>query len=109
MLSIKVIFKIQTDLCIKLYFLSTGIILGKEALCTITLSDILAVERLQQESFNKNNMFQIIQPERVLYVQANNCVEEKEWVDLLTKMCFSNSKRLTLYHPAAFINGTWLW
>lgn len=83
--------------------------LGKEPLCTITLSDILAVERLQQESFNKNNMFQIIQPERVLYVQANNCVEEKEWVDLLTKMCFSNSKRLTLYHPAAFINGTWLW
>lgn len=82
---------------------------GKESLCTITLSDILAVERLQQESFNKNNMFQIIQPERILYIQANNCVEEKEWVDLLTKMCFSNSKRLTLYHPAAFINGTWLW
>jgi Ras GTPase-activating protein 3 len=54
-------------------------------------------------------MFQIIQPERILYIQANNCVEEKEWVDLLTKMCFSNSKRLTLYHPAAFINGTWLW
>jgi len=69
----------------------------------------LAVERLQQESFNKNNMFQIIQPERILYIQANNCVEEKEWVDLLTKMCFSNNKRLTLYHPAAFINGTWLW
>jgi len=83
--------------------------LGKDSLCTITLSDILAVERLQQESFNKNNMFQIIQPERILYIQANNCVEEKEWVDLLTKMCFSNSKRLTLYHPAAFINGTWLW
>ncbi|KAE9545143.1 hypothetical protein AGLY_000686 [Aphis glycines] len=81
---------------------------GKESLCTITLSDILAVERLQQESFNKNNMFQIIQPERILYIQANNCVEEKEWVDLLTKMCFSNNKRLTLYHPAAFINGTWL-
>jgi Ras GTPase-activating protein 3 len=54
-------------------------------------------------------MFQIIQPERILYIQANNCVEEKEWVDLLTKMCFSNNKRLTLYHPAAFINGTWLW
>jgi len=54
-------------------------------------------------------MFQIIQPERILYIQANNCVEEKEWVDLLTKMCFPNNKRLTLYHPAAFINGTWLW
>jgi len=24
-------------------------------------------------------MFQVIQPERTLYIQANNCVEEKEW------------------------------
>lgn len=80
---------------------------GKEPLCVIPLSNILAVERLQHDSFRKSNMFQIIQPSRVLYVQASNCVEEKEWVDLLSKMCYTNHERLQKYHPAAFVNGYW--
>lgn len=54
------------------------------------------------------NMFQILQPERALYVQASNCVEEKEWVDLLTKFCQTNKNRLAKYHPCAFINNHWL-
>lgn len=53
-------------------------------------------------------MFQILQPERALYVQAANCVEEKEWIDLLTKFCQSNQNRLEKYHPSAFLNGQWL-
>nr|AJE26302.1 Ras GTPase-activating protein [Microdera dzhungarica] len=80
---------------------------GKEPLCQIPLSNILAVERLTEKSFKMKNMFQIIQPERTLYVQAANCVEEKEWVDLLTKICQTNMNRLKKYHPCAFINGQW--
>lgn len=30
-------------------------------------------------------------------------------VDILTKICTSNKNRLKEYHPAAFINGHWLW
>ncbi|CAG9768279.1 unnamed protein product [Ceutorhynchus assimilis] len=81
---------------------------GKEALCEIPLSNILAVERLAETSFKMKNMFQIVQPERALYVQAANCVEEKEWVDLLTKICQTNANRLKKYHPSAFINGEWM-
>ncbi|KAJ8916711.1 hypothetical protein NQ315_013915 [Exocentrus adspersus] len=81
---------------------------GRDALCQIPLSNILAVERLAETSFKMKNMFQIVQPERALYVQATNCVEEKEWVDLLTKICQTNSNRLQKYHPSAFINGQWL-
>lgn len=81
---------------------------GKEPLCTIPLADILAVERVHEESFKKNNMFQIVQPERVLYLQANNCVEEKEWVDVLAKICRTNDLRLDRYHPGAYINGHWI-
>lgn len=55
------------------------------------------------------NMFQIVQNERTLYVQAGNCVEQKGWVDLLTKLCQSNGNRLQRYHPAAYLNGHWLW
>ncbi|EFA04666.1 GTPase-activating protein isoform X1 [Tribolium castaneum] len=80
---------------------------GKEALCQIPLSNILAVERLTEKSFKMKNMFQIVQDGRTLYVQAANCVEEKEWVDLLTKMCQNNQNRLNQYHPSAFINGRW--
>ncbi|KAF5291026.1 hypothetical protein FQR65_LT11479 [Abscondita terminalis] len=81
---------------------------GREALCQIPLSNILAVEKLAERSFKMKNMFQIVQPERALYVQAANCVEEKEWIDLLTKICQTNSNRLEKYHPCAFINGQWL-
>ncbi|XP_046990174.1 GTPase-activating protein isoform X1 [Schistocerca americana] len=81
---------------------------GKEPLCSIPLDKILAVERLQEDSFKMKNMFQIVQPERALYIQANNCVEEKEWIDILTKICQRNSNRLKRYHPSAYINGTWL-
>lgn len=79
----------------------------KEALCQIPLSNILAVERLNEKSFKMKNMFQIIQKERALYVQAPNCVEEKEWIDLLTKICQTNTNRLKEYHPCAFINSQW--
>lgn len=83
---------------------------GKEPLCCIPLSQILAVERLNEDSFKMKNMFQIIQSERrMLYVQANNCVEEKEWIDILTKICQTNTNRLERFHPSAFINGKWLW
>ncbi|XP_067014375.2 ras GTPase-activating protein 3 isoform X2 [Anabrus simplex] len=82
---------------------------GKEPLCCIPLDQILAVERLQEDSFKMKNMFQIVQPEhRALYIQANNCVEEKEWIDILTKICQTNSNRLKRYHPSAYINGHWL-
>lgn len=54
-------------------------------------------------------MFQIVQKDRALYIQASNCVEEKEWIDILSKVCQTNRNRLNEYHPAAYINNQWLW
>ncbi|CAG9864398.1 unnamed protein product [Phyllotreta striolata] len=73
----------------------------------IPLHNILAVEKLAESSFNQKYMFQIVQPNKKLYFQAANCVEEKEWVDLLTKICQTNANRLQKYHPCAFINNQW--
>uniref|UniRef100_A0A8C1NHS0 RAS p21 protein activator 3 n=1 Tax=Cyprinus carpio TaxID=7962 RepID=A0A8C1NHS0_CYPCA len=78
------------------------------ALCSIPIENILAVERLEEESFKMKNMFQVIQPERALYIQANNCVEARDWIDILTKVSQCNRKRLSTYHPSAFLNGHWL-
>ncbi|XP_033096106.1 ras GTPase-activating protein 3-like isoform X2 [Anneissia japonica] len=77
-------------------------------LCTISVDKILAVEQVQEDSFHMQYMFQVIQPERVLYVQANNSVDEKQWGDVLSNICRSNHDRLMTYHPAAYINGQWM-
>lgn len=81
---------------------------GEKPLCVIPIEDILAVERLHEDSFKMKYMFQVVQQQRALYVQASNCVEEKEWLDLLTKVCNTNKNRLKVFHPGAFINGHWL-
>lgn len=54
-------------------------------------------------------VFQVIQKSRALYIQANNCVEEKEWRTILTRICHFNLCRIHTYHPAAFLKGHWLW
>lgn len=58
--------------------------------------------------FSLPQMFQVIQPERALYIQANNCVEARDWIDILTKVSQCNRKRLSTYHPSAYLNGHWL-
>uniref|UniRef100_A0A182ND55 PH domain-containing protein n=1 Tax=Anopheles dirus TaxID=7168 RepID=A0A182ND55_9DIPT len=81
---------------------------GKRPICDILLADILAVERLNERSFKMQNIFQIIKKDqRPLYVQTANCVEEKEWIDLLSKICQSNKARLVNFHPRAYINSAW--
>lgn len=55
---------------------------------------------------NKWLYFQIILRDlRPLYVQTQNCVEEKEWIDLLEKICENNKERHTMDHLGAFVNG----
>ncbi|KAM4658868.1 ras GTPase-activating protein 2 isoform 4-T4 [Amazona ochrocephala] len=80
----------------------------KEPIFTIPIKNILAVEKLDENSFNKKNMFQILHGEKPLYIQANNCVEASEWIEALCRVTRSNQKRLSFYHPSAFLNGNWL-
>ncbi|XP_053420110.1 ras GTPase-activating protein 3 isoform X2 [Nycticebus coucang] len=81
---------------------------GDQPLCSIPIENILAVEKLEEQSFRMKNMFQVVQPERTLYIQASNCVEAKDWVDVLSKVSHCNRQRLTVYHPSAYLNGHWL-
>uniref|UniRef100_A0A452DP62 RAS p21 protein activator 2 n=1 Tax=Capra hircus TaxID=9925 RepID=A0A452DP62_CAPHI len=81
---------------------------GKDAIYTIPVKNILAVEKLEESSFNKKNMFQVIHTEKPLYVQANNCVEANEWIDVLCRVSRCNQNRLSSYHPSAYLNGSWL-
>ncbi|XP_042313443.1 ras GTPase-activating protein 2 isoform X3 [Sceloporus undulatus] len=80
----------------------------KEPIYTIPIKNVLAVEKLDESAFNRKNMFQVIHIEKPLYVQANNCVEASEWIEALCRVSRCNQKRLSVYHPSAFLNGNWL-
>ncbi|XP_066565744.1 ras GTPase-activating protein 2 isoform X2 [Amia ocellicauda] len=81
---------------------------GKDALCIIPIKNILAVEKLEESAFNRKNMFQVIHTEKPLYVQANNCVEANEWIEILSRVSRCNQGRLNSYHPSAYLCGNWL-
>ncbi|XP_075984313.1 ras GTPase activating protein 1 [Anticarsia gemmatalis] len=57
----------------------------------LALSGVLAVAAVDcppaGAPLGANNIFQIVHRERVLFVQASNCVERAEWVRLLTALC----------------------
>ncbi|XP_061392009.1 GTPase-activating protein [Musca vetustissima] len=80
---------------------------GKQPICDIPLSEIERVEQLNEKSFKMQNCFKIVRKDRSLIVQTTNCVEEREWIDLLHKICLTNSIRSQYFHPSAFVNGVY--
>uniref|UniRef100_A0A672HW83 RAS p21 protein activator 2 n=1 Tax=Salarias fasciatus TaxID=181472 RepID=A0A672HW83_SALFA len=78
-----------------------------EALCTISVKNIQAVEKLDESAFNRKNMFQVVHSEKPLYVQAGNCVEASEWLDVLGQVSRCNEGRLTTFHPSNYTAGAW--
>ncbi|XP_068685469.1 ras GTPase-activating protein 3-like [Montipora capricornis] len=80
----------------------------KPTLGHIPVCDILSAERLGEGSFHLKLMMQIIQPDKLLYIQASNTVEEREWIRALRKVCQSNPHRAENFHPEAYIFGKWL-
>ncbi|KAM7358389.1 ras GTPase activating protein 1 [Cochliomyia hominivorax] len=80
---------------------------GKHPICDIPLAEIERVEQLNEKSFKMQNCFKIVRKERSLIVQTTNCVEEREWIDLLHKICLTNSIRSQYFHPSAFVNGVY--
>ncbi|XP_053534037.1 ras GTPase-activating protein 2 isoform X1 [Ictalurus punctatus] len=73
---------------------------GKVPLCVIPVKSITGVEKLDESTFNRKNMFQVIFSDKPLYVQAGNCVETSEWIDVLTQLIRCNTDRLGVFHAA---------
>ncbi|KAH8270165.1 hypothetical protein KR018_005094 [Drosophila ironensis] len=78
---------------------------GKQPICDIPLLEITNVEQLKDKSFKMQNCFKIVHKDRSLIVQTTNCVEEREWFDLLHKVVLMNSIRMQYFHPSAFVGG----
>ncbi|XP_023817549.1 ras GTPase-activating protein 2 [Oryzias latipes] len=80
---------------------------GKEAICIINVKNIRAVEKLDESAFNRKNMFQVVHSEKPLYVQAGNCVEASEWLEILGQVSRCNEGRLATFHPSNYTGGAW--
>uniref|UniRef100_A0A8C9TA12 RAS p21 protein activator 2 n=1 Tax=Scleropages formosus TaxID=113540 RepID=A0A8C9TA12_SCLFO len=81
---------------------------GKEPLNVIPVEHILGVEKLDESAFNRKNMFQVILPEKPLYIQASNCVEAREWVEVISQVSRCNEGRRSHFHPSAYLSSAWL-
>uniref|UniRef100_A0A672REX6 RAS p21 protein activator 2 n=1 Tax=Sinocyclocheilus grahami TaxID=75366 RepID=A0A672REX6_SINGR len=57
---------------------------------------------------SSSSMFQVIQSEKPLYVQAGNCVETNSWIEVLSQVSRCNPGRLSTFHPSAYVGGSWL-
>ncbi|XP_030372305.1 GTPase-activating protein isoform X2 [Scaptodrosophila lebanonensis] len=95
----------QRYFCLTTRSLSYSNSKGKRPKLDIPLEDISSVEQLNDKSFKMQNCFKIISKDRPLIVQAMNCVEEHEWIELLHKICRINSIRMHSFHPSAFVSG----
>lgn len=52
-------------------------------------------------------MFQVLHSDKPLYVQAGNCVEASEWLEVLAQVSRCNRRRLDTFHPSSFHAGAW--
>ncbi|OQR77075.1 GTPase-activating protein-like, partial [Tropilaelaps mercedesae] len=73
----------------------------------VLLEEVLGIERLREEAFKINNVIQVLQQSRILYIQCNNCVEEQDWLDILRRLTANNRLKVSTYHPEAFVAGEW--
>ncbi|XP_060779534.1 ras GTPase-activating protein 2 isoform X3 [Neoarius graeffei] len=78
---------------------------GKDPRCVIPVKSITGVEKLDESTFSRKNMFQVIS-DKPLYVQAGNCVEANEWIDVLTQLIRCNTDRLGVFQPAVSSRDT---
>ncbi|XP_022826244.1 GTPase-activating protein [Spodoptera litura] len=75
----------------------------------LPLSGVLAVAAVDCPTagapLGANNIFQIVHRERVLFVQAANCVERAEWVRLLSALC--RHERAAAPHRGYYADCHW--
>jgi Ras GTPase-activating protein 3 len=77
----------------------------------IPVTDILAVEDVRDNCFDRQNLFQVVYNtaigSMILYVQCDNAADRNAWVAALQGI-MSPSKRNQHYHPAYFDGKAWL-
>lgn len=80
---------------------------GDAIINTIPINEMQAVERVDETAFNMKFMLQLVQPERVLYLQAKNSVDQLEWLSVLSNVCYGGRLNSSVVHSGAFVSNAW--
>uniref|UniRef100_A0A8D3BEC1 RAS p21 protein activator 2 n=1 Tax=Scophthalmus maximus TaxID=52904 RepID=A0A8D3BEC1_SCOMX len=67
----------------------------------------LKIHRSSKTCRSQEEMFQVVHSEKPLYVQAGNCVEASEWLEVLGQVTRCNEGRLANFHTSNYTSGTW--
>ncbi len=76
---------------------------GKQCVATL----LWLGSKTQRLLFLSRQMFQVVHSEKPLYVQAGNCVEASEWLEVLGQVSRCNEGRLATFHPSNYTSGAW--
>eukprot|EP00054_Salpingoeca_dolichothecata_P008781 m.49809 g.49809 ORF g.49809 m.49809 type:complete len:663 (+) comp17953_c0_seq1:32-2020(+) len=73
---------------------------------TINLRDVTAVELVDDNTFDKKHMFQIMHSNYILYTQGSDENDRREWMDLLRQNIANNTNLQQSYH-SGMCDGKW--
>ncbi|XP_078523294.1 rasGAP-activating-like protein 1 [Lissotriton helveticus] len=79
---------------------------------SIPVKRICAVERVDENAFQQQNMMQIITQDNeglphTMYIQCKNVNELNQWLSALRKASIYNDRMQPCYHPGAFRSSRW--
>ncbi|KAM5237742.1 rasGAP-activating-like protein 1 [Ctenodactylus gundi] len=85
---------------------------GWQALSTIPVAQIRAVERVDMGAFQQPHVMQVVArdgtgPPHTTYLQCKDVNELSQWLSALRKASATNPDRLAACHPGAFRAGRW--
>uniref|UniRef100_W5MNI6 RAS protein activator like 1 n=1 Tax=Lepisosteus oculatus TaxID=7918 RepID=W5MNI6_LEPOC len=79
---------------------------------SIPIQRICAVERVDENAFQQQNMMQVITQDNdgqlhTMYIQCKNVNELNQWLSAIRKASIYNERMLPSFHPGAFRSGRW--
>lgn len=74
---------------------------------SIKVSSFRAVETLEDNTFQRAAMFQIVHEESILYCGAADEDERNQWLRALRKVFANNFHKIPTFHRGAYVKGNW--
>lgn len=73
----------------------------------INLKSVKVIELVNDLELERNNAFQVVYDENILYMIANTPDERDDWVTLLRRLCQDNKHLNDKYHPGILNGRRW--
>ncbi|XP_067377393.1 rasGAP-activating-like protein 1 isoform X2 [Channa argus] len=91
---------------------SRTLLLLAKVCSSIPIQCVCAVERVDENAFQQQNVMQIITQDNdgqthIMYIQCKNVNELNQWLSAIRKISIYNERMLPSFHPGAHRSGKW--